>query len=72
VFIDTSACTVKRYPPQLVEFMRAHGRTKVLFGTNYPMMTPAKALEGIDTLSLDAEARSLFLSGNAARVFGIS
>ncbi len=72
VFIDTSAYTVKRYPPQLVEFMRGHGRTKVLFGTNYPMMTPAKALEGLDTLGLDAEARSLFLSRNAARVFALT
>jgi hypothetical protein len=71
VFIDTSAYTVKRYPLQLVEFMRAHGRTKVLFGTNYPMMTPAKALEGLDTLGLDAEARELFLAGNAARVFAL-
>jgi hypothetical protein len=72
VFIDTSAYTVKRYPPQLVEFMRAHGRTKVMFGTNYPMITPAKALEGVDGLGLDAEARALFLAGNAARVFHLS
>jgi hypothetical protein len=72
VFIDTSAYTVKRYPPQLDEFMRSHGRTKVLFGTNYPMMTPAKALEGLDQLGLDAEARALFLTGNATRIFAIA
>jgi predicted TIM-barrel fold metal-dependent hydrolase len=71
VFIDTSAYTVKRYPPPLVEYMRAHGRGKVLFGTNYPMIAPAKALEGLDGLRLDAEARELFLSGNARRVFGL-
>lgn len=52
--------------------LRGHGRTKVLFGTNYPMITPPKALEDLDTLSLDAEARSLFLTGNAACVFAIS
>ncbi len=72
VFIDTSAYTVKRYPPQIVEFMRGHGRTKVLFGTNYPMITPAKALEGLDNLGLDTEARALFLAGNAWRVFSLS
>jgi len=72
IYIDTSAYTVKRYPPALVEFMRAHGRSKVLFGTNYPMILPAKALEGLDTLSLDDESRSLFLSGNASRVFRLS
>ena len=31
----------------------------------------AKALEGLDGLGLDAEARSLFLGENAARVFGL-
>lgn len=72
VFIDTSAYVIKRYPPALVEFMRGHGRHKILFGTNYPMILPAKALEGLDALGLDGEARALFLSGNATRVFGLS
>ena len=71
IYIDTSAYTVGRYPPQLVEYMKAHGRTKVMFGTNYPMIMPQKALEGLESLGLDDETRELFLSGNAARVFGI-
>jgi hypothetical protein len=45
--IDTSAYTVRRYPPELVQYMRGHGRRKVMFGTNYPMITAAKALEGL-------------------------
>jgi len=69
VYIDTSAYTTKRYPAQLVEYMRAHGRSKVLFGTNYPMIAPAQALKHIDELELDEEAKALFLSGNAQRVF---
>lgn len=72
VFIDTSAYAVRRYPRPLVEYMRGHGRKKVLFGTNYPMLTPAKALEGFEELGLDEMARSLFLGLNAARVFGIA
>lgn len=71
VFIDTSAYTVRRYPAPLVEYLRSHGRHKVLFGSNYPMITPAKALEDLDSLALDAETRALFLGGNAARVYGI-
>ena len=69
VYIDTSAYTAARYPAALVEFMRAHGRHKVLFGSNYPMIAPAKALAGIDALGLDAQARRLFLADNAARVY---
>jgi uncharacterized protein len=71
VYIDTSAYTAKRYPPELVRFVQSGGRKKVLFGTNYPMILPQKALEELDALGLDAEARELFLSGNAKRVFGL-
>lgn len=71
VTIDTSAYTAKRYPSALVEFMRGHGRSKVMFGTNYPMIQPAQALEGLDALALDDESRALFLAGNAKRVFNL-
>lgn len=70
-YIDTSAYTAKRYPPELVRFMRGHGASKVLFGTNYPMFPHAKALEGLDGLGLSDEGRAAFLSGNAKRVFGV-
>ena len=39
VYIDTSAYTAKRYPPELVDYMQSKsGRQKVMFGTNYPMI----------------------------------
>ena len=71
VYIDTSAWTARRYPPQLVDYLRANGRRKVLFGSNYPMIAPAKALDGLDDLGLSAETRALFLGGNAQRVYGL-
>ena len=70
VHIDTSAYTPKRYPAALVDYMKSgSGRKKVLWGSNYPMIGPAAALEGIDGLGLDDETRDLFLGGNARRVF---
>lgn len=71
VYIDTSAYTSQRYPAELVDYMRGHGRSKVMFGSNYPMITPARALQNLDTLGLDDEASALFLGGNAARVFSL-
>jgi predicted TIM-barrel fold metal-dependent hydrolase len=71
VFIDTSAYTAKRYPAELVAYLRAHGRRKVLFGTNLPMIKPVKALAGLPALDLDEETTELFLAGNAGRVFGL-
>ena len=73
VYIDTSAYTTKRLPPELVAYLKSRGgRRKVMFGTNYPMIAPQKALEGLDGLGLDEETRGLYLEGNAARVFGLS
>jgi predicted TIM-barrel fold metal-dependent hydrolase len=73
VYIDTSAYTARRYPPELVRYMNSRGgRRKVLFGSNYPMIVAQQALEDFDALGLDAEARELFLGGNAERVFKLT
>ena len=69
IYIDTSAYTAKRYPTPLVDFMRGHGASKVLFGTNYPMITADKALDGLDALDLSDMAKAKFLADNAVRVF---
>ncbi|MCV7441486.1 amidohydrolase [Mycobacterium paraense] len=72
VYIDTSAYTIKRLPDELVRFMKTGtGQRKVLFGTNYPMITHTHALAGLDELGLSDEARRDFLRGNAERVFGL-
>lgn len=69
VYIDTSAYIARRYPPELVNYLKRHGSRKVLFGTNYPMLTPARCLEGFDELELGEEVEGLFLHGNAQRIF---
>jgi hypothetical protein len=54
-----------------VAYLRAHGAGKVLFGTNWPMIAPRKALEDLDELAIADATRAAFLGGNAARVFGL-
>jgi predicted TIM-barrel fold metal-dependent hydrolase len=71
VYVDTSAYKASRYPRELLEYMRGPGKRKVLFGTNFPMLTPAKCLEGLDDLGLPDDGRALFLAGNAERVFNL-
>ena len=71
VYIDTSAYKAKRYPPELVDYLRRGGRHKILFGSNYPMIMPAACLEGLEDLGIDEETARLFLHDNAARVFGL-
>ena len=70
VYIDTSAYTIKRLPDELIRFMKTGtGQRKVLFGTNYPMISHEHALAGLDDIGLSDEARRDFLHGNAERVF---
>jgi predicted TIM-barrel fold metal-dependent hydrolase len=71
VHIDTSAYTTRRYPPELVRYLRNDGRAKVMFGTNWPMIAPARALQHVDELELDPDACRRFLGTNARAVFGI-
>ncbi len=69
VYIDTSAYTAMRFPPELIQYMKTNGQKKVMFGTNYPMIPHAKCLEDLDTLGLSKEVEDLFLFGNAKRAF---
>lgn len=70
VYIDTSAYTTRRLPAELVAFMKTRtGQRKVLFGTNYPMIGHAHALDGLDELRLSDDGRRDYLQANAERVF---
>lgn len=69
--IDTSAYVVDRLPAELVRYLRGPGRTRVLFGTNWPMLSAERCIARLDDLGLDDEATGLFLGGNAARVFSL-
>lgn len=70
-YVDTSAYAVHRLPPALVDYLRGPGRTRVLFGSNWPMLAPGRCLDRLDELTLDDEASEMFLGGNAARVFAL-
>jgi uncharacterized protein len=71
VYIDTSAYTAKRYPVELVNYMKKNGSKKVMFGTNYPMLTADICLKDLAALELSDAVTKLFLFGNAVRVFGL-
>jgi hypothetical protein len=72
VYVDASAYKVTRFPADLVTYMRGPGRRKVLFGTNYPMLTPSECLAGIESLDLSPEGRSQFTVDNARRAFKLA
>lgn len=69
--VDTSAYALHRLPEDFVRLMKGEGRERILFGSNFPMLTPKRCLEKLDALGLDEAGRAAFLGGNARRVFGV-
>ena len=68
-YVDTSAYALHRLPRDFVNFMQGIGSERVMFGTNWPMLSPSKCLAGLDQLGLSDAGRDAFLSGTAERVF---
>ena len=66
---DTSAYELRRLPPEFVTWMKGIGAHRVMFGTNWPMLSPARCLEGLVGLGLSADGQKAFLEDNARRVF---
>lgn len=68
---DTSAYALHRLPEDFVKLMKGEGRERIMFGTNFPMLTAKRCLERLDALGLDEAGKAAFLGGNAKRVFGV-
>ncbi len=71
LYVDTSAYALHRLPPAFVEWMTGIGASRVMFGTNWPMLSPQRCLAGLGGLGLTAAQSAAFLHGNARRVFGL-
>lgn len=69
VFIGVDAYAPKHWPQALVHYLDSYGRSKVLFGTDWPVIDPERAVREIGTLGLRAETQAALMRGNALRVF---
>jgi uncharacterized protein len=72
VYIDLSGWSPKYFPASLVRAANSYLQDKVLFGTDYPLLTPERWLRDFDTLDLKPDVRPKILKDNAVRVLGLS
>jgi predicted TIM-barrel fold metal-dependent hydrolase len=72
VYLDLSGWSPKYLPPQLVRQANGPLRHKVLFGSDYPLLTPHRWLADFAELDLKDEVRPLILKENAIRVLGLT
>ena len=72
VYIDLSGWSPKYFPPQLVQFANTQLKHKVLFGSDYPVITPDRWLEDFETINIRDEVRPLILKENAVKLFKLN
>jgi uncharacterized protein len=72
VYIDLSGWSPKYFPPQLVQYANSLLQDKVLFGTDYPLLTPERWLADFDKLPIKDSVRPKILKDNAARLLGLT
>jgi uncharacterized protein len=68
VYLDLSGWSPKYFSPQLVRYANSLLKDKVLFGTDYPVITPDRWLADFEQLDIKPEVRPLILKENAARL----
>jgi predicted TIM-barrel fold metal-dependent hydrolase len=71
VYIDLSGWSPKYFPATLVQHANTLLREKVLFGSDYPFLTPDRWMAEFDKLTIRDEVRPLILKQNAARLLGL-
>ena len=72
VFIDLSGWAPRYIPKELISEASGRLRKKVLFGSDYPYISPVTWLEQFQELDIRDEARPLILHDNAARILNLS
>jgi predicted TIM-barrel fold metal-dependent hydrolase len=71
VYIDLSGWSPKYFPPLLVRYANTLLREKVLFGSDFPAITPDRWIKDFENLDIKPEVRPLIMKENAARLFGL-
>lgn len=71
VFFDTAASPYLYSPRIYEQVVQLVGADKILFGSDYPLLSPGRLLKDIRSLGLPEETAQLILSGNARRLLGI-
>lgn len=71
-FFDTAA-TFFLYRPQIFEqVIKLVGTERILFGSDYPLESPARPIREINRLELPAEVKAKILGGNAQALLAIA
>ncbi len=71
VYIDLSGWSPKYFAPNLIQYGNSLLRNKLLFGSDYPLITPDRWLADFEQAPFKDEVRPLILKQNAAKLLGL-
>ncbi|HWK63976.1 MAG TPA: amidohydrolase family protein [Rhizobiaceae bacterium] len=71
VYIDLSGWSPKYFPEILVRYCNTLLRHKVLFGSDWPVITPDRWLADFEKIDIKPEVRPLILKQNAMKLLGL-
>jgi uncharacterized protein len=72
VYIDLSGWSPQSFAPQLVQYANTLLKHKVLFGSDYPLLTPDRWMADLEKIAIRDEVRPLILKENARKLLGIA
>jgi predicted TIM-barrel fold metal-dependent hydrolase len=68
VYIDLSGWSPKYFSPTLIQYANTLLKNKVMFGSDYPLITPDRWLSDFQKIAIRDEVRPLILKGNAVKL----
>jgi len=71
VYIDLSGWSPKYFAPSLVQYANSLLQDRVLFGSDYPFLTPARWMADFEHAGFKPEVREKILLTNAKRLLGL-
>ena len=71
VWIDLSGWRPKYFPPQLVQYANTLLKDRMLFGSDFPLITPERWMQDFTEAGFREEVRPLILKENAMRLLGL-
>jgi len=72
VYIDLSGWSPKYFAPILVQYANTLLKNKVLFGTDFPVLTPDRWMADLEKTEIRDEVKPGIFKHNAARLFGLA
>jgi predicted TIM-barrel fold metal-dependent hydrolase len=71
VYIDLSGWSPKYFPPILIQYANTLLKHKMLFGSDFPLITPDRWIADFEKLPIRDDVRPLIMKENAIRLLGL-